>query len=97
MGSTTYNALQTTLNIHHPNGVFGSVSYVWSKLLGNVSDLTNGFLNTTGNPNYQDFYFPQYEHSTLATDLRHRLVADRELRPPGRSWKALGRQHAALG
>lgn len=74
IGSTTYNAMQATLSIHRPNGVFGSVSYVWSKLLGNVSDLTNGFLNSNGNPNYQDFYFPQYEHSTLATDLRHRIV-----------------------
>ncbi|WP_047488711.1 TonB-dependent receptor [Terriglobus sp. TAA 43] len=74
IGSTTYNAMQATVSIHRPNGVTGSVSYVWSKLLGNVSDLTNGFLNTTGNPNYQNFYFPQYEHSTLATDLRHRIV-----------------------
>ncbi|HEY9137597.1 MAG TPA: TonB-dependent receptor, partial [Terriglobus sp.] len=56
IGSTTYNAMQATLSIHRPNGVFGSVSYVWSKLLGNVSDLTNGFLNTNGNPGIQNFY-----------------------------------------
>jgi hypothetical protein len=74
IGSTTYNAMQATLSIHRPNGVFGSVSYVWSKLLGNVSDLTNGFLNTNGNPGIQNFYAMQYEHSTLATDLRHRIV-----------------------
>ena len=74
VGSTTYNALQATMLIHRSNGVSGSVSYVWSKLLGNVSDLTNGFLNPTGNPGFQDYYFPQYEHSTLATDIRHRVV-----------------------
>jgi hypothetical protein len=74
IGSTSYNALQASLNIHRPNGVSGSVSYVWSKLLGNVSDLTNGFLNTTGNPGYQNFYFLNLEHSTLATDIRHRVV-----------------------
>lgn len=74
IGSTTYNALQATLLIHRPGGVFGSVSYVWSKLLGNVSDLINGFLNTTGNPGIQDAYFLQDEHSVLATDIRHRIV-----------------------
>lgn len=75
IGSSNYNSRQTTVLIHRPNGgVSGSVSYVWSKLLGNVSDLTNGFLNTTGNPGYQNFYFPSYEYSTLATDIRHRVV-----------------------
>jgi hypothetical protein len=74
IGSSSYNSLQTTVLIHRPGGVSGSVSYVWSKLLGNVSDLTNGFLNTTGNPGYQDFYFLNYEYSTLATDIRHRVV-----------------------
>jgi hypothetical protein len=74
IGSSNYNSLQTTLLIHRPGGVSGSASYIWSKLLGNVSDLTNGFLNTTGNPGYQDFYFLNYEYSTLATDIRHRVV-----------------------
>jgi Carboxypeptidase regulatory-like domain/TonB dependent receptor len=74
IGSTNYNALQTTVLIHRPGGVSGSVSYVWSKLLGNVSDITNGFLNTNGNPSVQDFYFLKDEYSTLATDIRHRVV-----------------------
>jgi hypothetical protein len=74
IGSTNYNALQTTLLIHRSGGVSGSISYVFSKLLGNVSDLTNGFLNTSGNPSVQDFYFLNNEYSTLATDVRHRVV-----------------------
>ena len=74
IGSASYNALQTTVLIHQSHDVTGSVSYVWSKLLGNVSDLTNGFLNTTGNPGIQDFYFLNYERSTLATDIRDRFV-----------------------
>lgn len=75
IGSTTYNALQATLEVRHKSGIYGSASYVWSKLLGNVTDLTTGFLNSTGNPNFQDQYFlHQYEHSTLATDIRHRVV-----------------------
>lgn len=75
IGSTNYNSLQSTVLIHRPGGgVSGSVSYVWSKLLGNVSDITNGFLNTTGNPGVQDFYFLNMEYGTLATDIRHRVV-----------------------
>jgi hypothetical protein len=74
-GSANYNALQATWKIQQHNGLFGTVSYVWSKLLGNVSDLTNGFLNTTGNPGIQDYYFlHQYEHSNLATDIPQRVV-----------------------
>jgi hypothetical protein len=74
-GSATYNALQTTLLIHGQGGLTGSVSYVWSKLLGNVSDLTNGFLNATGNPSFQNYYFlKEQEHSVLATDTPHRFI-----------------------
>jgi len=73
-GSATYNALQTTVLFRHQNGINGSVSYIWSKLLGDVSDLTNGYQNTTGNPGFQDQYFPEYEHSNLATDIPHRVI-----------------------
>lgn len=74
IGYTNYNALQATVLIHRQGGVSGSVSYVWSKLLGDVSDLINGFLNTTGNPGVQDYYFLNHEYSTLATDVHHRIV-----------------------
>ncbi len=74
IGSSNYNSLQSTLLIHRPGGVSGSVSYVWSKLLGNVSDQTNGFLNATGNPGIQDYYFLKDEYSALATDIRHHVV-----------------------
>jgi len=74
-GSTTYNAMQATWLMNHAGGFNGSVSYVWSKLLGNVSDLTNGFLNPTGNPGIQDYYFlHQYEHSNLASDIPQHVI-----------------------
>lgn len=74
-GSASYNALQTSLLIHGQGGLTGSVSYVFSKLIGNVSDLTNGFLNATGNPAMQNYYFlHQYERSLLATDTPHRFT-----------------------
>jgi hypothetical protein len=74
-GSATYNALQATWLVHNQSGLTGSVSYIRSKALGDVSDLTNGFLNSTGNPGIQSYYFlHQYEHSILATDVPNRVA-----------------------
>lgn len=73
-GTTSFNGLQAGLQFRGKNGS-GSVFYTWSKLLGDVSDLTNGFLNSTGNPAYQNYYLrKQYERSNLATDVPHRIV-----------------------
>lgn len=75
LGSASFNALQAGLSYRRSNGFNGSVFYTWSKLLGNVSDLTNGFLNSTGNPSIQNYYLiKQYERSNLATDVPHRIV-----------------------
>lgn len=63
LGGSTYNALQATLLFHNLGGVNGSVSYVWSKLL-----------TTYSSP--QDYYFPQYEHSTASTDAPQRIVGN---------------------
>jgi hypothetical protein len=77
IGSTSYNALQVGLSYRHNSGLNASVFYTWSKLLGNVSDLTNGSLNTTGNPSIQNYYLiKQYERSNLATDIPHRIIGN---------------------
>jgi hypothetical protein len=74
-GAATYNALQANLLIHGQGGLTGSVSYVFSKQIGNVSDLTNGFLNATGNPSIQNYHLlHEQEHSLLATDTPHRFT-----------------------
>lgn len=76
-GSASYNAMQAVLAVNRPSGLSGSVAYTWSKLVGNVSDLTNGFLNPSGNPGIQDFYLlHQDERSTLATDIPHHVVGN---------------------
>jgi hypothetical protein len=67
--------MQASLVVNRPDGLTGSVSYAFSKALGNVSDLTNGFLNSTGNPSIQNYYKMDHEHSILATDVRHRVSA----------------------
>ena len=76
VGSASFNAMQAGLQ-YHGKSLNGAVFYTWSKLLGNVSDLTNGFLNATGNPGFQNYYFlKQYERSNLATDVPHRIVGN---------------------
>ncbi len=76
-GSASYQALQAAVLVNHPNGLSGSAAYTWSKLVGNITDLTNGFLNTTGNPGYQDIYLMrQYERSNLASDVPQRVVGN---------------------
>lgn len=76
-GSATYDAMQAAVIVNHPNGLSGSAAFTWSKLLGNVSDLTNGFLNPSGNPGIQNYYLMhQYEHSNLATDIPIRVVGN---------------------
>lgn len=76
-GSASYDAMQASLVINRSNGVTGSIAYTWSKLIGNVTDLTTGFLNQTGNPGYQDYYLMRpYERSVLATDIPQRIVGN---------------------
>jgi hypothetical protein len=76
IGSASFNALQAGLQFHGKN-LSGATFYTWSKLLGNVSDLINGFLNVTGNPGIQNYYFiKQYERSNLATDIPQRIVGN---------------------
>jgi len=74
-GSASYNAMQATFLVAHSHGLNASVAYTWSKLLGNISDWTTGFLNPTGNPAIQDTYLiNQYERSNLPTDVPQRVV-----------------------
>jgi hypothetical protein len=90
-GSASYNAMQAAVLVNHANGLSGSVAYTWSKLVGNVSDLTNGFLNTTGNPAIQDYYLlKQYERSNLASDIPQRIVGNLTYALPFGRGKAFG-------
>jgi hypothetical protein len=76
-GSASYNAMQAAILVNHHDGLSGSIAYTWSKLVGNVTDLTNGFLNQTGNPGFQDYYLiHQYERSNLASDVPQRIVGN---------------------
>jgi hypothetical protein len=77
IGSASYNAMQAGLSYRGSGNTSASVFYTWSKLLGNVSDVTNGFLNSSGNPGVQDYYLLKpYERSNLATDVPQRIVGN---------------------
>jgi len=74
IGSETYNAMQVSV-VKQGKGLTFSGAYIWSKLLGNISDVVLGQFDQTGNPGFQDYYFrQQYEKSTLATDIRNRVT-----------------------
>ena len=76
IGSASFNGMQAGVQYRGGN-LSGAAFYTWSKLIGNVSDLINGFLNVTGNPGIQNYYFiKQYERSNLATDIPHRVVGN---------------------
>ena len=75
LGSASYNAMQATLTSTGDHGLTYSLGYTWSKELGNVSNQTTGFLDSTGVQNYQNYYVPQIERSVLPADLPQRIQA----------------------
>jgi hypothetical protein len=72
-GSQSYNALQASLRQTWKNGSSLNVAYTWSKNLGDVDDLTTGFVDT-GTPGYQNSYFPRQERSYATIDVPERVV-----------------------
>ncbi len=77
IGSAEFNAAQAFITIQRSKNLSATLSYTFSKLMGNVSALTTGFLNANGTPSIQNTYHIQdYEWSVLATDIPHRFVAN---------------------
>ncbi|MCU1324107.1 MAG: hypothetical protein JWM43_3756 [Acidobacteriaceae bacterium] len=73
IGSGTYNSLQTSLRYASSHGTVFSMGYTWSKALGDVGNLTTGFLDT-GTQTYQNSYARSNERSYSPTDAPHRVV-----------------------
>lgn len=66
-GSMSYNSLQASLRKRWSNSSTLSVSYTWSKSLGDVDNLVTGGIDT-GTPGRQDSYFPKQERSYSTND-----------------------------
>ncbi len=78
--SSTYDALQTSVQRRFPNGGTILVAYTWSKILGNADNTTGYFLDSTGNNNSntgtpQDPNNLRAERSLSYYDARQRFVA----------------------
>lgn len=77
IGTAEFHAAQAFVTIQRSKNLSATLSYTFSKLMGNVSALTTGFLNANGTPGIQNTYhIRDYEWSVLATDVPHRFVAN---------------------
>lgn len=77
IGASIFNAAQAFITIQRSRNLQATVSYTFSKLMGNTSPLLTGFLNANGTPGFQNSYhIRDKEWSVMATDIPHRLVAN---------------------
>lgn len=77
IGASIFNAAQAFITIQRSRNLSATLSYTFSKLMGNTSPLLTGFLNANGTPGFQNSYHIQdKEWSILATDIPHRFVAN---------------------
>jgi hypothetical protein len=77
IGASIFHAAQAFITIQRSKNLSATVSYTFSKNMGNVAPLLTGFLNSNGTPGIQNSYhIRDYEWSVLTTDIPHRLVAN---------------------
>jgi len=80
IGASIFNAAQAFITIQRSKNLSATLSYTFSKLMGNTTPLLTGFLNANsanGNPDIQNSYHIQdKEWSILSTDVPHRFVAN---------------------
>ena len=75
IASSNYHAFQAFLTARTSN-LSAIVSYTWSKLLGNTTDLTTGGFNANGQPGVQNFNRYDLEYSVQPSDIPHRVVGN---------------------
>jgi hypothetical protein len=77
IGAAIFHAAQAFVTIQRSKNLSATLSYTFSKLMGNISPLLTGFLNANGTPAFQNSYhIRDYEWSILATDIPNRFVAN---------------------
>ena len=75
IASSSYNAFQAFLTLRTSN-LSAIVSYTWSKLIGNTTDLTTGGFNANGQPGVQSFARYDLERSIQPSDIPNRIVGN---------------------
>ncbi|MBL8220627.1 MAG: hypothetical protein JNL62_15455, partial [Bryobacterales bacterium] len=73
-GNSSYHALQLSVQRRMTNGFLGTLSYTFSKNLGDVNMLTTSFFDAGQNPGFQNEFNRAADRSVLGSDFPHRLV-----------------------
>jgi hypothetical protein len=73
-GNSSYHALQLSVQKRMSRGLMGTLSYTFSKNLGDVNMLTTSFFDAGQNPGYQNEFNRAADRSVLGSDFPHRLV-----------------------
>jgi hypothetical protein len=73
-GNTSYHALQASVQKRLTHGFLGTLSYTFSKNLGDVNMLTTSFFDAGQNPGFQNEFDRTMDRSVLGSDFPHRLV-----------------------
>jgi len=73
IGNSTYHALQASLQKRLTHGLMTTISYTFSKNIGDVNMLTTSFFDAGQNPGYQNVFDRSLDRSVLGSDFPHRL------------------------
>ncbi|MBI1786073.1 MAG: carboxypeptidase regulatory-like domain-containing protein [Acidobacteria bacterium] len=73
-GNSTYHALQVSAQKRMTHGLLATLSYTFSKNLGDVNMLTTSFFDAGQNPGYQNEFNHALDRSVLGSDFPHRFV-----------------------
>lgn len=73
-GNSTYHALQASLQKRMTHGLLATLSYTFSKNIGDVNMLTTSFFDAGQSPGYQNEFNRAIDRSVLGSDFPHRLV-----------------------
>ena len=88
--NSNYHSMQLTMLKAFSRGLTSSVTYTWSKAIGDANYVTTSPFDA-GTANYQDTWNLSLERAVLPTDLRHRFVSSANYEIPfGR-----GKRHGA--
>jgi hypothetical protein len=73
-GNSVYHALQTSVQKRLSHGLLATLSYTFSKNIGDVNMLTTSFFDAGQNPGYQNEFNRAGDRSVLGSDFPHRVV-----------------------
>lgn len=74
-GNSSYHAFQLSAQKRMSQGLMATLSYTFSKNLGDVNMLTTSFFDAGQNPGYQNEFNRRQDRSVLGSDFPHRIVA----------------------